>query len=109
MKVITIGGGFVSEHLNYQVVPDRLEFDMHQINNLLDKYKPDAIVNCIGKTGRPNIDWCEGHKEETAMANTALPIMLAEACDKKSIHLIQVGEYLALLPNPFPWILKRSC
>jgi len=92
MKVITIGAGFVSEHLNYTVVPERLEFDMQRIDRLLDNHRPDVVVNCVGKTGRPNIDWCEHNKEETALANTVLPIMLADACYRKSIHLIQIGS-----------------
>jgi len=92
MKIVTIGAGFVSEHLNYPVVPERLEFDMQKIDRLLDTHRPDVVVNCVGKTGRPNIDWCETHREETALANTVLPIMLADACDRKSIHLIQIGS-----------------
>jgi dTDP-4-dehydrorhamnose reductase len=26
--------------------------------------KPDHIINAAGITGRPNIDWCEDHKQE---------------------------------------------
>lgn len=92
MKIFTIGKGFVSEHLNYPSIPSRLEYNEKQIDSVLDEYKPDVLINCIGKTGRPNIDWCESNKVETSMANTALPILLANACEKKSIHLIQIGS-----------------
>jgi len=92
MKICTIGNGFVASHLNYELIDTRLETDSKAIANVLDKFKPDVLINCIGKTGRPNIDWCESHKEETAAINTALPIILAEECSKKSIHLIHIGS-----------------
>ena len=25
---------------------------------------PDFVINAAGKTGRPNVDWCEDHKQE---------------------------------------------
>lgn len=92
MKILTIGKGFVSEHLHYKCIPEKLEFDSKQIDKILDIYKPDVLINCIGKTGRPNIDWCENNQNITAMTNISLPIMLANSCEKKSIHLIQIGS-----------------
>jgi dTDP-4-dehydrorhamnose reductase len=92
MKIMTAGAGFVSDHLPYPKIKDRFDLSSKQIDAILDSYAPDVIVNCIGKTGRPNVDWCELHKEETAAANIALPILLAEACAKKSIHLIHIGS-----------------
>jgi nucleoside-diphosphate-sugar epimerase len=92
MKVLTIGNGFVANHLPYPVLNQRLIVDSKYISSVLDEYKPDVIVNCIGKTGRPNVDWCELNKEETATANIALPILLAEQCAKRSIYMIQIGS-----------------
>jgi 3,5-epimerase/4-reductase len=104
MNVFTIGGGFVSDHLNYPKIKDRVELSEKLINNLIDNYKPDVLINCIGRTGSPNVDWCEANKEIVASTNTALPIMLAEACAKRSIHLIQIGSgciYFGESPNVF--------
>ncbi len=92
MKICSIGNGFIASHLKYESINSRLELDSKQIGSLLDTHKPDVLVNCVGKTGRPNIDWCESHKEETAAINTALPILLAEECAKRSIHLIHIGS-----------------
>lgn len=92
MNIFTVGAGFVADHLNYQKIVERFDTSSKQIEHLLDIYKPDVLINCIGKTGRPNVDWCEANKETTASTNTALPILLAEACAKKSIHLIQIGS-----------------
>lgn len=102
MKICTIGAGFVSEHLNYIKINDRIEVSEMQIDRMLDHYKPDVLVNCIGKTGRPNIDWCEKNQEITALTNTALPILLAERCVKKSIHMVHIGSgciYFGESPN----------
>merc|ERR1711900_65837 len=35
----------------------------------IEKYKPTHILNAAGSTGRPNVDWCEDHKEETIRNN----------------------------------------
>ena len=32
-------------------------------------YKPTHVLNSAGVTGRPNVDWCEDHKQETIRAN----------------------------------------
>lgn len=91
---MSIGAGFVSEHLPYEKVDlgtYRIRSPL-DIDHVLEKYKLDVLINCIGKTGRPNVDWCESHKAETAFANIAVPIMLAEKCKAAGIHLIQIGS-----------------
>src|SRR5271166_6349299 len=92
MKVLTLGSGFVADHLPYDKIHERVALDWRHIGFLLNTYQPDVLVNCIGKTGRPNVDWCENNREETSAANTALPIMLADACAKRKIRLIQLGS-----------------
>ena len=88
---MSIGGGFVADHLPYERINERIN-NFDDIFYYLDYHKPDVLVNCIGKTGRPNVDWCESHKEETAFANIAVPVMLAEKCKIHDIHLIQIGS-----------------
>lgn len=92
MKVLTLGSGFVAEHLPYRQITERVKLSSEWIEKTLTDYTPDVIINCIGKTGRPNIDWCESHKEETMSANVTLPLLLADACAKKNVHLIQIGS-----------------
>lgn len=36
-----------------------------EIKNLIIKHQPEIVINAIGKTGRPNVDWCESNKEST--------------------------------------------
>src|SRR6185369_7389005 len=108
MKIMTIGAGFVADHLNYPKITDRISMNLRMdtdnvfVDSILNRYKPDVLINCIGKTGRPNVDWCESNKEVTAATNTALPIILAEACARHSVHLIQVGSGCIFFgPSPY--------
>lgn len=91
MKVLTLGGGFVADHLPYENIKAKI-FSREDVDSLILKHQPDVLINCIGKTGRPNVDWCESHKEETAFSNTAVPIMLSEVCKGRGTHLIQIGS-----------------
>lgn len=92
MKVLVLGRGFVSEHLPYQKLDERIQLNTGLIKSVLDEYKPDAIINCIGKTGRPNVDWCESNQAETYLANVTLPSLLASVCADYGIHFIQIGS-----------------
>jgi dTDP-4-dehydrorhamnose reductase len=102
MKSIILGNGFVASHLKYPIITDRISLYEKHIENIINKYKPDTIINCIGRTGTPNIDWCESNQEITALTNTALPILLADYCNKKSIHFIHIGSgclFFSTSPN----------
>jgi 3,5-epimerase/4-reductase len=53
----------------------------------LDKYKPTHVLNAAGSTGRPNVDWCEDHREDTIRNNVIGTINLADCCWEKGIHI----------------------
>lgn len=111
MKIMSIGNGFVAEHLPYDKIPDRAPLSDHWLELMLREYQPDVLINCIGKTGRPNIDQCETDREATATTNVALPILLAEQCAKKNIHMIQIGSgciFYGQSPNMIKRETKKS-
>src|SRR5271154_4811246 len=108
MKILTLGAGFVADHLPYDRIldekrrPYRMSPHSEDIDYALSKDRADVIVNCIGRTGRPNADWCEFNKSETYEANVTLPLMIAEWCEKNKVHLIQLGSgcvYFGESPN----------
>jgi dTDP-4-dehydrorhamnose reductase len=115
MKVITLGNGFIADHLPYPKITNRiLEYqDLYDAigNDFTGRPgKPDVIINCIGKTGRPNVDWNETHQTETYQANVILPLMLAQWCEKHGVRLIHIGSgciyyghspHRKLVQNPF--------
>ncbi len=93
-KVITLGNGFVAAHLPYEKILDRFEFNNLSVEKIIDKYKPDIIINTIGFCGGPgkNVDQCEVEKIKTYNTNVTLPLLIAEHCENKQIKHILLGS-----------------
>ncbi|OGF51546.1 hypothetical protein A3I27_01585 [Candidatus Giovannonibacteria bacterium RIFCSPLOWO2_02_FULL_43_11b] len=66
--------------------------DKKAIVDELIKYRPECVINAAGKTGKPNIDWCEDHKMETISSNVIGPLILAEICLKKNIYFGHISS-----------------
>lgn len=96
MKVVIFGGrGYMGQYFA-SLYPDALTpsvdiADSRDIADVLDTEKPDVVINCAGKTGRPNVDWCETHKQETIHSNVIGPLVLVEECGKRDIYLVHIG------------------
>jgi 3,5-epimerase/4-reductase len=75
-----------SQNADVHTTLARME-DMASISAALDEIKPDCVINCAGKTGRPNIDWCEDHRVETVESNVIGTLVVASECAKRGIHL----------------------
>src|SRR5438105_169388 len=68
----------------------RLENRQEIIDELI-RIKPDFIINAAGITGRPNIDWCEDHREETMRVNVIGALNLADIACMHGIHMTNVS------------------
>ncbi|MFA5258554.1 MAG: sugar nucleotide-binding protein [Candidatus Pacearchaeota archaeon] len=95
---IVFGAGFlgkrISSELDYRLV-SRQEvnpLNLSSLNDFLDQEKPAVVINTIGKTGRPNIDWCEAHKEETFQGNVTVPLNLSTECSSRGIFFVHIGS-----------------
>ena len=80
--------------------------DPAKVAEVLDRVRPAAVVNCAGKTGRPNVDWCESHQDETYRANVVGTLVLAEQCRKRGIYLLHLGSgciFYGDSPHPGGW------
>ena len=66
--------------------------DQASVSRILDAEKPDVVINAAGKTGRPNVDWCEDHKMETMRSNVTGPLVLLEECAKRNIYWVHLGS-----------------
>lgn len=95
MRYLIIGNGYLGNHfakhfdalcLKEKITTQQMAYDV------LQTYKPTNVINCAGKTGRPNIDWCEENKEETFFANVVLPTYIQKACAKYHAKLIHIGS-----------------
>lgn len=60
--------------------------NIEQVAAELDRIKPTHVLNCAGLTGRPNVDWCEEHKEEVVRVNVVGTLGLLDACEIRGIH-----------------------
>lgn len=96
-RVLIFGGrGFIASHLR-SVYPDAVLpltdiADAVAVAQILDKERPDVVINAAGKTGKPNVDWCEEHKLETIMSNVAGPLVLLKACADRGIYWVHIGS-----------------
>ena len=97
MKALIFGStGYLGEQF-LQLYPDavcpKIDIaDAKAVADVLDKEKPDVVINCAGKTGRPNVDWCEDHKEETIHANVTGPLVLLEELQKRGIYWVHMSS-----------------
>eukprot|EP00281_Chroomonas_sp_CCMP1168_P034647 CAMPEP_0206239148 /NCGR_PEP_ID=MMETSP0047_2-20121206/15220_1 /ASSEMBLY_ACC=CAM_ASM_000192 /TAXON_ID=195065 /ORGANISM="Chroomonas mesostigmatica_cf, Strain CCMP1168" /LENGTH=321 /DNA_ID=CAMNT_0053663783 /DNA_START=33 /DNA_END=998 /DNA_ORIENTATION=+ len=63
----------------------RLE-DRKGLEEDFEKYKPTHVICSAGVTGRPNVDWCETHREETIRTNVLGTLNLADLTCSRNIH-----------------------
>lgn len=97
MNVVVFGGrGYLGEHFLRQypdaIAPSVDIADRAAVAAVLDEHTPDVVINAAGKTGRPNVDWCEDHKEETLHANVTGPLILLEECGRRGIYWVHLSS-----------------
>ncbi|MBP9869696.1 sugar nucleotide-binding protein [Patescibacteria group bacterium] len=110
MKILIFGKGFLGKRLA-DAWPDAILSDV-RIDNFdavvkeIRAHKPDAVVNTAGKTGTPNVDWCETHQSETFHGNVVSPLILAEACEQEQVYMLHFGSgciFYGPSPDPRGW------
>ncbi len=96
-KILIFGGrGYLGGKLK-EIFPDatvpKVDIaDPVAVRHILDEAKPDIVINAAGKTGKPNVDWCEDHKEETIRSNVTGPLVLLDECMQRKIYLVHIGS-----------------
>jgi dTDP-4-dehydrorhamnose reductase len=81
-----LGGLCKEKGIKYQFATARME-NRESVAAELDKVKPTHIMNAAGMTGRPNVDWCESHKEETMRVNVIGTMNVADLANERGIHV----------------------
>jgi len=106
LKVLILGKGYIGNSLsNLLKIKDveiyhtsKAEIDYFNIDILdshisyLNKNHIDFIINCVGFTGKPNVEQCEYHKEMCWKYNVNLPILLTSIAKKYNIPVIHIGS-----------------
>ena len=71
--------------IKVKAAESRLE-NVEEVAKEIDAFKPTHVLNCAGLTGRPNVDWCEDHKDEVIRVNVIGTLGLLDACEVRGIH-----------------------
>ncbi|MHB8830804.1 MAG: sugar nucleotide-binding protein [Patescibacteria group bacterium] len=110
MSILVFGNGWIGNKFIERYPEARMSIVIakspQDVEQILETEDPDVVLNCAGITGQPNVDWCETHQVETAVGNTMLPIMLAQACAERGIHLTHLGSgciFYGDSPQPGGW------
>jgi len=110
MKILIIGKGYLGvrchESWEDSVITDKRVNTKEDVLELIEEYKPDAILNAAGVVGKPNVDWCETHQMETIEGNTVLPFIIAKACAEKNVYMLHMGTgciFYGENPSGKPW------
>lgn len=93
-KVLIFGNGFISNRLQEGfscAISDRKIYSFKDAEEETKKFNPQIIINCIGHTGK-NVDDCELDKDKTLIANTFIPIILAEVALRNNIKLVHISS-----------------
>jgi dTDP-4-dehydrorhamnose reductase len=68
----------------------RLE-NREQLIKEIEEKNPDAIINAAGIVGKPNVDWCEDHKQETIRVNVLGNLNLIDIAFLRNIHVTNIS------------------
>lgn len=94
-NILILGKGFIGERLQKEF---NCQIDGSMINcfsdaqKLVKKYNPKIIINCIGITGKGSVDGCELEIDSTLLANSFIPIILAEIALRNNIKLVHISS-----------------
>ena len=94
-RILLFGRGFIGEKVAKTFgcdISSRIISSFKDAEAEIKKYKPKTIINCIGYTGKRNVDDCELDKDNTLYANTFLPIILADLAIRNNIKLIHISS-----------------
>ncbi len=110
MKILIFGQGFLGERAkgawgDEAVLSDKRISSREDALAEILAHQPDAVLNAIGVTGKPNVDWCDlpENRLATIHGNTFIPIAIAEACQEAGVYLLHMGSgciYYGDSPHP---------
>jgi len=100
--IVLGGNGFIGTDIcktleklgkNFIKLNTRLE-NFEYLEKQLKLYKPKYVISAAGISGKPSVQWCENHKEETLHTNLTLQLSLMNLCKRLNIHLTICGSGL---------------
>lgn len=93
-EILILGKGFIGNRLHQELnceISDKKIYTYKEAEAEINKFGSRILINCIGHIGI-NVDECEENKDKTLIANTFVPIILAEVALRKKIKLIHISS-----------------
>jgi dTDP-4-dehydrorhamnose reductase len=110
MKICIFGPGFLGVRMAQQLrgaVLSRINItNPEALREELRRLRPDAVINAAGKTGTPNVDWCEANQIPTYESNVTGALHLATVCSELNIYLLHLASgcvFYGPSPNTGGW------
>ncbi|MFH1889003.1 MAG: sugar nucleotide-binding protein [Candidatus Omnitrophota bacterium] len=94
-RILILGAGFIGRRLHGELkcdISDKKIYTYQEAEEEIRKFRPDILLNCIGFTGKNNVDDCESNKDKTISANVFVPIILAEAALRNNVRFIHISS-----------------
>ena len=94
-KILILGKGFIGERLQKEfgcAISGEPIKSFADAEKIVRKYNPKVIINCIGVTGKRNVDDCELDQDATLLANSFVPLILAEIALRNNIKLVHISS-----------------
>ena len=94
-KILVLGRGYLGEKVARELgasITGRHISSYAGAESEIKKFRPKVIINCIGVTGRRNVDDCELKKDKALVANSFLPLILAEVALRNKIRLVHISS-----------------
>jgi len=93
-KILILGKGFIGERLQKALhcqITGAFIKSYQDAHRLVNQYKPKIIINCIGITGKRNVDDCELDIDGVLLGNSFIPVILAEVALRNNLKLVQIS------------------
>ena len=110
-KVIVLGNGYIGKKVYSYLSSTMTDFDVvtmskyhysdpgllkqDLVNSLrpeFNNYEQKWLVNCVGYTGKPNVDACESDKQKCWNLNVTFPTILADFCLQNNIKIVNISS-----------------
>jgi len=101
MKILLFGStGFIGSQLKeallkkgHEVTDPRIEIrNFDEVKKAFEEARPDWAINATGKTGKPNVDWCETHPVETLTVNVGGSLNIASVAYEMGVKVAQISS-----------------
>ncbi len=94
-KILILGKGFIGAKIKAELggeISDKMILSFKDAEEEVKRYNPKILINCIGITGKNNVDDCELVKDEALTANSFVPIILGEVALHHGIRFVHISS-----------------